>query len=182
MSHDHDLRVQLRRLQDRAELNELVVRYGQLVDDRDLEGLAQLYTHDAVFDSREGPAIGRDAVIDYYRRQLRSYGVTYHYVHGHVIDDLGEDTATGTAHAHAELAIEGTTVVIALRYADTYRREDGRWRFHHRRAQQLYGLPLSDLPHRLGDRDRKHWPGTDAGPADLPESLPSWQRFWSSPG
>lgn len=182
MTPDDELRAQVQRLQDRAELNELVVRYGQLVDDRDLDGLGQLYTHDAVFDSREGPAVGRAAVIDYYRRQLRAYGVTYHYVHGHVIDDLAEDTASGTAHAHAELAIDGSAFVIALRYADSYRREDGRWRFHHRVARQLYALPLSELPHRLGDRDRKHWPRTDAAPADLPEPLASWQRFWSANG
>jgi ketosteroid isomerase-like protein len=180
MQDNQDLEARIRRLEDREELHELVVRYGQLVDDRDLDGLAELYTQDAIFDSREGPITGRTAVLDYYRRQLRSYGVTYHFVHGHVVDELRDDVAHGVAHSHAELEIGGAAFVVALRYSDQYRREDGRWRFHHRAAQQLYALPLSELPHRLGEEHRKHWPGTAARLADIPESLPSWQRFWSS--
>jgi uncharacterized protein (TIGR02246 family) len=174
-----DLERRLQRLEDIEELRQLVARYGQYVDDRDLDALGDLYTADAVFDSRSGPLTGRGAVLDYYRTQLASYGVTYHYPHSQVVEITGPDTAQGTVHAHAELAIDGKAFIIALRYSDTYRREDGRWRFHHRRAQQLYGLPLAELADRMGDVDRKQWPGTPAAAADIPETLESWQSFWA---
>ncbi len=56
-----DLEARIRRLEDRAELGELVAFYGRLLDDRDVDGLAALYTSDAVFDSTDGPMTGRDA-------------------------------------------------------------------------------------------------------------------------
>ena len=127
-----DLRRTVRRLADRQELADLVARYGRYVDDRDLDAVAELYTADCTFDSRDGPMHGRDAVIDYYRAQLSSYTVTYHYPHSHTVDFVDDDSATGIVQAHAELAIGGEAVIVALRYTDEYRREDGAWKVAHR--------------------------------------------------
>jgi uncharacterized protein (TIGR02246 family) len=168
----------VQRLADRQELADLVARYGRCVDDRDLDAVADMFTSDATFDSRSGPVAGRAAVLDYYRKQLLSYTVTYHYAHSQTVDFLDDDTATGVVQAHAELAIDGRGVQVALRYTDEYRREDGRWRFRSRRAQQLYGLPMDELGRSLGDETRKRWPGAEPGPADIPESLPTYRAFF----
>lgn len=175
--HPTDLDARVRRLEDRAELQDLVARYGCLVDDRDLAGVADLYTADAMFDSTHGPISGRDAVIEYYRGQLTRYRMSYHYPHSHTIEFTGPDEATGVVSAHAELAIGDTAFVVALRYLDNYRREQGRWLFHQRRAKQLYAAPLADLPAVLGDPLRRRWPGTEPRTADIPESLDTFQRF-----
>lgn len=173
-----DLARLVRRLADRQELSDLLARYGRLVDDRDLAGLTDLFTHDATFDSRSGPVEGREAVMDYYREQLQTYTVTYHYPHSQTVDFLDDDHATGVVQAHAELAIDGVGVLVALRYLDTYRREDGAWRFQARQAQQLYGMPMDELGRSLGDQDRKRWPGSAPGPADLPEGLTTYRDFF----
>lgn len=178
--HPTDLEERIRLLEDRAELQELVARYGRLVDDRDLAGVADLYTADAVFDSTHGPISGRDAVIEYYRGQLSRYGMSYHYPHSHAIEFTGPDEATGIVSAHAELAIGDTAFVVALRYLDDYRREGGRWLFHRRRALQLYAAPLADLPAVLCGTHRKRWPGTEPQPADIPEPLDTFRRFAAS--
>ena len=167
----------LRRVEDRFELAELVARYGQLLDDRDLEGVAQLYAADATFDSLSGPVTGREAVVGYYADRLGAGGVTYHYPHSQVLSFTGDDDATGVVHAHAEMAIDGKAFVVALRYLDEYRRDGGSWRFHSRRAQQLYALPLDEMATGMSDPMRKRWPGTPPAPADIPEPLPSWQAF-----
>lgn len=177
MATDDDLQARIRRLEDRAELEELVAVYGRRIDDRDVDGIAALYTADAMFDSTDGPITGRDAVIAYYRRQLDRYGMTYHYPHSHTIEFTGPDTATGVVSAHAELAIIPTPFVVALRYLDEYRREDARWKFVSRRALQLYAAPLAELPEVLAGTLRRRWPGTEPAAADLPESLPSWQAY-----
>ena len=78
--------------------------------------------------------------------------------------------------AHAELALDATTYQVGLRYADTYRREDGTWRSGSRTICFLYFMPLSDLVNGgLGAPDRKRYP--DVGPVatDLPETLATWQ-------
>lgn len=172
-----DLESRIRRLEDRAELQELVAIYGRVIDDRDIDGIADLYTDDAVFDSTDGPLSGREDVIAYYRRQLGRYGMSYHYPHSHTITFTGPDSATGVVSAHAELAIIPTPFVVALRYLDEYRREGGRWLFVSRRALQLYAAPLAELPDVLAGTMRRRWPGTEPSEADIPEQLPTWQAF-----
>ena len=175
--HSDALEVRIRRLEDRTQLQELVAVYGQRIDDRDIEGIAELYTADATFDSTDGPITGREPVMDYYRRQLDRYGMTYHYPHSHTIEFTGPDTATGVVSAHAELAILPTPFVVALRYVDEYRREDGRWKFLSRRALQLYAAPLADLPDVLATTQRRRWPGTEPTEADIPEGLDTWKAY-----
>ena len=46
-----------------------------------------------------------------------------------------------------------------------------------RRALQLYAAPLAELPDVLAGTLRRRWPGTEPAPADIPESLPSWQAY-----
>ncbi len=172
-----DLEARIKLLEDRAELQELVAVYGRRIDDRDIEGIADLYTEDAMFDSTDGPISGREPVLAYYRRQLDRYGMTYHYPHSHTITFTGPDTATGVVSAHAELAILPTPFVVALRYIDEYRREDGRWKFVSRRALQLYAAPLADLPDVLATTQRRRWPGTEPTEADIPENLDTWKAY-----
>jgi len=64
----------------------------------------------------------------------------------------------------------------AVRYADEYRREDGKWRFADRLLSFLYYVPAdeyagalaSSLKMRVYDRPTE---------GDWPESLPSWQAY-----
>ncbi|SHK52495.1 SnoaL-like domain-containing protein [Pseudonocardia thermophila] len=175
-----DLEARIRRLEDRAEIQELVAVYGRRIDDRDIEGIADLYTEDAMFDSTDGPIHGRGPVMDYYRRQLDRYGMTYHYPHSHTIEFTGPDTATGVVSAHAELAILPTPFLVALRYLDQYRREHGRWKFVSRRALQLYAAPLAELPDVLATPLRRRWPGTEPTTADIPENLDTWKAYTSA--
>lgn len=160
----------IRVIEDRLALNELVARYCVVLDNRDFAALGQLFTRDCVFDSVEGRTSGRGPVMEYYRKRMDSFGPTFHIPHGHCLETLRENEAQGILTAHAELAIDGTTFVVALRYYDHYRREDGSWRFHERRVKQLYALPLSDLPSGLASTLRIRWPGTQPAKADLPES------------
>ncbi len=79
----------------------------------------------------------------------------------------GGDEAHGIVCAHAELSIDGETHLVALRYHDTYRHEDGAWRFYERDVKLLYVLPVSEFGTGLAERDRLRWPGTDRAIATL---------------
>lgn len=152
-------------LEARMEISQLIAQYGPAVDDRDYETLGSLYTADGVFDTVGGRLSGRAAVVDYYRQRGSAYGATYHYPHSIEIhlDEPSSDhraAARGVVCAHAELAIDGVTHLVGLRYHDAYKHEDSAWRFYERVVKLLYVLPASDLTSGLAASDRIRWPGT----------------------
>ena len=173
-----DLERRIARIEAREAIRELVFDYSTAVDDRDFEKLESTFCADVVFGHADGrdTTEGREAVMDFYRTRTGLMGPTYHYPHSHRIEFLDDDHTTGTVLAHAELALEGTTYQVGLRYSDTYEREDGSWRFGSRTIRFLYFMPLSDLVDGgLGASDRKRYPDVGPVPADLPETLASWQ-------
>ena len=162
------LAARVRHLEDRAEIEELIARYAVAVDDRDFDTLTDMFTNDAIFHNVRGIEQGRDKVIAYYRERLGEFGPTYHIPHARALDFGDEDHARGIVMAHAELAIGNETYMVALRYYDRYRREQGRWRFHERKVRQLYAMPMAELPRGLAKPLRKRWPGAAPAAADLP--------------
>lgn len=171
-----DLERRLQWMEDRWAINDLIVRYAVAIDDRDLATVADLYTEDAVFDSVVGATRGRAAIVDYYEHRLGMFGATYHIPYSHSTERRSDTEATGTVLSAAELAIDGDTFVVALRYTDDYvKGDDGRWRFRERKVDQLYAMPLADLPSGLASDLRKRWPGTEPAPAELPEGTQTWR-------
>lgn len=179
MTHtDSGLEARLRRLEDRAELAQLIARYGVAVDDRDLGAIAALFTPDGSFRSRDGVmnAQGIAAVLEQFRGRFRALKLSYHFSHDHIFE-FGDDPdeATGLITAHAEVWRNGRALIGALRYQDRYRRHQGRWCFADRLLWFLYYLPVTEYASALGDTLRQRAYG-DRRPADFPESLATWQQ------
>ncbi|MCW3843351.1 nuclear transport factor 2 family protein [Micromonospora yasonensis] len=146
---------------DRAEISELVHRYAHLVDNREIGAVAELFMDAGVLVLPDPPAelgpvrqyAGRAQIV----RALRSLSgipVTLHAVLGLVVDPDGAGGAVGSvagAAHHVSDRPDGTTadLVWYLRYADTYRREDGRWRIF-RRALQIEWIETRPVRHRRG--------------------------------
>lgn len=171
-----DVEERLRRLEDRAEIEELLARYANACDDRDMPALADCFSVDFEFDAVAGHVIGRDAAMDYYHERLGMYGLTFHVPHTLVLEELGDDSARGIVTSHAEMEMEHELFVTAFRYHDHYVREDGRWRFRVRGVRAFYAMPLHELDGPL-DSFRLRWPGTEPKAAALPEPLPTWDDF-----
>jgi ketosteroid isomerase-like protein len=169
----------LRRLEDRAELAELIARYAIAVDDRDLEAIGALFTPDGAFRSKDGvmAAHGTAAVLEQFRGRFRALKLSNHFSHDHIFEfGADPDAATGLVTAHAEVWRNGRALIGALRYQDTYRRHQGRWCFADRLLFFLYYLPVEEYATALGDPLRQRAYG-DRRPADFPESLPTWQQY-----
>jgi hypothetical protein len=171
----------LRRLEDRAEIGELVVRYCVACDDRDIDQLVELFSPRATFRHGDGTVhvSGRDDISNFYRTRLRTNGITIHAVNGHVIEFTDPNIASGMVQGKVELGLQGKTVVGALRYVDRYVREGGRWLFEERNECIWYQVPADELVSALVRPLRRWWPG-DAVVTVLPESLASWKRFYSA--
>lgn len=160
-------------ISDHEQIRQLACRYAEAVDSRDLDALVALFVPDVQVGRA---AHGRDALAKWFDPVLRTFGVSIHFVGNHRITLLDEDRASGSVYCRAEHEVDGHWVVMTVIYADTYERRDGEWLFARRKEQVVYGADATTSP--AGPlRDR--WPGRADKAADLPESWPSWQRFWS---
>jgi hypothetical protein len=162
------------RLEDRAAIQELGVLYGFIMDERDEKGIREIFCEDATLRSEDGvfAANGLEEIVSTYMGRFAALGPTNHFSHGHVVRLDGNDPtrAIGLLASHAEVSRNGVAMQVALRYKDTYRKEDGRWKFADRLMGYMYYLPFTELPAGLGDRNGVRAYG-DHRPSDWPEVL-----------
>lgn len=158
-----DLAHALRRLQDRQELRDLTLRYCRAIDDSDWTALRGMFADQAGIAS----APGGDEIVGQLRAIRSTYGRTIHTAHGQLVEFADDDHATGMVPSHAELDINGETVVCAMRYYDDYVREADGWRFARRQIKFVYALPWPRMDGALTEDLPVRWPGTDAAPPDL---------------
>ena len=163
------LEARIARLEARAEIQELLVRYTLLIDDHEFEALGELFTVDARF-GRPGSAYeGRDTIVANYRAKGDQYPISLHVTRGLVLDLVDDDHARGQVVGFSEQASSSATVITAFRYDDEYRREDGRWRFAARDVRTLYALTHAELAAGgLGWVERNRWPHRAPTTAELP--------------
>lgn len=171
---DRDLEVRLREVEDRADIQELGVLYGFVMDERSEKGIRQIFAEDAELGSEDGvfAAKGIEEIVETYLGRFSALGPTNHFSHGHVVrfDPQDPDRATGLLASHAEVTRNGVAMQVALRYKDEYRRNNGRWQFAKRVMGYMYYLPFSELSEALGDRNSVRAYG-DQRPSDWPEVL-----------
>jgi ketosteroid isomerase-like protein len=161
----------LARLVAKEEIRELAYRYAQALDLRDLDALVDLFVDDV----HVGSERGRDALRRDFDRQLRAIGVSILFVGNHVIELDDELHASGVVYCRAEIQEGERWITQAIQYRDRYERRDGRWRFVRRRHLLWYGAEPGQNPLELPPAN---WPEHSTGRGTLPESEPSWRRFW----
>ncbi len=179
-----DLSARISRVEDQLELRALVARYARAMDERDLQTLETLFTRDAQLLTRDRAMnlAGRDAIVADLGERLRELGPTNHFCHDHLLEFDAEDTdyAFGTLNAHAEIALGGRAMLAAIRYEDSYRRTESRWRFASRVASYFYFVPAAEYLEAMAGGKRMRMRG-EPRPADYPESLASWRTFYGNP-
>jgi hypothetical protein len=158
------------------EIQQLAHRYTVSLDARDLDALVALFVPD-VRVGRERS--GRDALRADFDRQLRSIRVSFLQVGNHVVDFEDATHASGIVYTRAEIQDGGRDssrwIVQLIQYHDQYERRDGAWLFVRRKHLLVYGAELGQNPVGLPPAD---WPKRQTGWGTVPESLPSWRRFW----
>ena len=116
--------------EDKVEITELAARYNRAIDSGDAEGWAMTFTEDGVFESSQGKAQGREALVRYVEdgAKQRATSQRRHWNNNFVIEGDG-DSATLTCYL---LLMSGNEVAGRGSYDDVLRRVDGAWRFAHR--------------------------------------------------
>ncbi len=126
-------------------IRELGLLYSRGVDRKDGPLLRTLYTADATDthgDTFDGPA---DAYVDFLEKSFPYMRYSGHHVCNHLVSVDG-DTGEGEVYALAYHVIpdgKGGWLedLMAVRYIDRYRKEEGRWKFAQRIVSYDYKAP-----------------------------------------
>ena len=116
-----------------------------VLDQGDLESVADMFTPGATLETPGSSVSGRDDILAFYTDRMSRFDLTYHYPHSHLVSTLEEGRAEGIVCAHAEHGVDGRCVVAAIDYRDVYAVEDGEWRFARRTLSMKYYLPLEEM-------------------------------------
>lgn len=132
-------------LWDIEQIKQLKARYFRLLDTREWDAFADLFTEDCehvVPSAEPTPPRSNDEYLVGLRRSL-AHGTTVHHGHMPEIRLLGPDEAEGTWAMFDDVDVEtedGTSVRLRGygHYFETYRRgDDGRWRISSKRNIRL---------------------------------------------
>lgn len=134
----------VRKLEDSEEIRRLRVRYCQLCDENyDADGIAQLFTEDAVWDGGHlGVYRGRDEIRGFFSGLSDRFTFALHYVLGEQIEiDASGREASSKSYAFTPVTLEGQAYWIASIYEDRYRKSDGRWLFSEVKSVRQFFTP-----------------------------------------
>lgn len=164
-----NLEERVQRLEDRSEINDLVVRYFLSADGDDFEGIAASFTEDAEFSSSGVvTACGREGIVEFIRRARSQMGLTIHTPHYAHVTFRDADTAAGLVGAHLELDLGGQMVLGAVRYVDDYVRSGGSWRIRRRDMRTIHIAPWLEVGEAFSSSTPTRWPGATPLQSDYP--------------
>jgi len=143
-----------RLLLDRLDIDDLLVRYATVVDERRWDDLDSVFTDDAVLDYRSAGGIrgSLDEVRDWLSSILPIFAWTQHLIVNRVVDLVpGADTATARSAFHnpngAEVDGKPWLFVVGGVYHDRMVHTDKGWRICHRVEETIWwDNPLAGLP------------------------------------
>ena len=117
--------------EDRIEIHELAARYGTTIDDRDWDGLQDVFCRDAVYELRGFGELDQRIVGSGAIRQMMEGSHTHPVAH-HVTNVI---VTTDDADVRMRSKVIGSGAggrVGSADYDDVVRREDGSWRIAQR--------------------------------------------------
>ena len=108
-------------LADRVALHELPGRYGDLIDDRDWDGLSQIFLEDATFEVLGDVLEGLDGIRDFMRgaNHPRTHLMTNVYA---------DETSEGVILRFRIIAMRRDGRIVSGRYRDVVVKTDDGWR------------------------------------------------------
>lgn len=137
-----DIEKRLAALEDGREIDQLRAHYCHVLDDRDWDGLANLFTEDGEF---EGLAHvkGRENIRAFFRDTVSGIADAFWHFCTNPTLTLQGDRAQGRISMQYLSVKQGVSYNSAGHYDDEFRRENGLWKFARRRITFYYFAPVS---------------------------------------
>jgi len=145
-SADAALSERLQRIEDEAQIRDLIMRYGQYLDSLDFESYSQLFAREgewsgllSEYTTIKGPENIRAAMEKAFaERKYDPQRITNLHLVSNVRIEVNGDRATGYSRWTVLSRNERDEPYVRLsgRYEDVFIREDGRWKFLSRVARR----------------------------------------------
>jgi ketosteroid isomerase-like protein len=131
-------------LEDIEAIRQLKVRYCHLVDAYDAEGIAALFTDDAVFDAgQRGRRKGKQELLEFFKGAKERLPFFVHMVLNPLIEVNG-DTAKGSWYLFQASTLGETNEAVwgSGRYDDEYVKVSGYWMFKNVNLNLFFWTPF----------------------------------------
>jgi hypothetical protein len=135
------LEERIRAIEDRDAIRELTNRYCQLAVAGKAEEIVALFTRDGIMQSGDIQERGHPRLLELYRASFKDLR-PIPFVQNHVVT-LDGDRATGYCSLELRTVENGEAFTAAGHYDDDFAREDGVWKFAHRRLVFYHRVPLA---------------------------------------
>lgn len=119
---------------DREAIRSLPLQYCHCVWQQDLNGYVNLFTEDGAFSTNDPSlpkAQGREALRTMIGGQMAT-SKPRPFIHNHVIELLGPESAKGTCYVEVRLLRDGAKWLMSGYYHDQYAKVGGEWKFKSR--------------------------------------------------
>ena len=135
------LEERIRAVEDRDAIRELTARYCQLAVAGNAEAVTSLFARDGIMESGDTREQGHVRLLVLYKSSFGSLR-PIPFIHNHVVELQG-DRATGYSSIELRMVENGEAVTAAGYYEDVFEREDGVWKFAHRKLVFYHRVALS---------------------------------------
>lgn len=135
--NDASLAARVQRLEDTAEIRNVLVDYGRYLDSRDFAAYSRLFAKDGEWAGGFGTVRGPAAIQAFMEKNIPgpNRGNTYHLLTNFEIEVHGDTATAWSRWTYVTPGADNQPVIAqAGRYDDTFVRENGHWRFKRRVA------------------------------------------------
>ncbi|MFA7440200.1 MAG: nuclear transport factor 2 family protein [Sphingomonadaceae bacterium] len=145
-----ELEARLANVEARLGVRELLDRYNDAVNQRDVDAWAACWTDDAVWNipimPGQNEVVGKKAIVDSWVRSMKVYPVLIMLAHIGKIELRGEGEAWVRSY-HNELGryVDGREIRPRGQYEDIMVKQNGEWLFKHRTFDAIYGENPEDV-------------------------------------
>jgi hypothetical protein len=138
-------------LSDRFEIQDLLFRYADCIDQRKFDDLREVFTEDALIDYTVfgGPEGGTEEIIKFLSEALPLFK-NYQHLNANMQISVNGDTGSGRImcfNPQELITGEGETHIfmLGLWYCDKYRRTEKGWRICERREEKSWAFNLPEF-------------------------------------
>jgi hypothetical protein len=126
-------------LEDREEIERLLMEYGVTLDNRDFTAYSQLFATDGIWSGSIGTIRGQAAIKAAMEKAFDTATAptgdgSFHLLTNPIIDVQGDHATAISKWTFVHLVDKKPVIALAGRYDDSLIRQNGRWRFERRVA------------------------------------------------
>jgi ketosteroid isomerase-like protein len=148
-TEESDLAARIRALEDVENIRTLKSRYHTYVNDTDFDRIGDLFAEDAsvylgYLMPTDNPIVGRKNIQAGFTAMGSSptQSQLKQFLHNHIINLTGADTARGTGMLYACYGIDANAYVVAGKYTEEYVRSNTGWLFQTMNLKIYFTVPI----------------------------------------